>query len=218
MWTAYFLKQKQPNADVVLIEAQHIGHGASGRNGGWFMGTLEGLSAFADSKGELLPAARAQLNTLVSRAGQVLSKEGIVCDFHHGGCVTAAARHTSQIARARKTLAHFQSLGFSEDDYRWLTPEALTARVQVANPGGAVFTPHVARVQPAKLVMGLARVVKALGVRVFEHTRANNIGPERIDCDRGSVSATRLLLRLRATPRWATHCIVESFPFRLAWS
>ena len=65
MWTAYFLKQKQPNADVVLIEAQRIGHGASGRNGGWLMGTLEGLSDFADSKGELPAAARARLNTLV---------------------------------------------------------------------------------------------------------------------------------------------------------
>ena len=194
MWTAYFLKQKQPNADVVLIEAQQCGHGASGRNGGWFMGTLEGLSAFTDSKGELHPAARAQLNTLVSRAGQVLTKEGIECDFHHGGCVMAAARHTSQIARARETLAHFQGLGFSEDDYRWLTPEALTARMQVANPGGAVFTPHVARVQPAKLVMGLARVVKALGVRVFEHTRATSIGPGRIDCDRGSVSANQIVV------------------------
>ena len=178
----------------MLIEAQHIGHGASGRNGGWFMGTLEGLSAFTDSKGELPPAARAQLNTLVSRAGQVLTKEGIECDFHHGGCVMAAARHTSQIARARETLAHFQALGFSEDDYRWLTPEALTARMQVANPGGAVFTPHVARVQPAKLVMGLTRAVKSLGVRVFEHTRANSIGPGRIDCDRGSVSANQIVV------------------------
>ena len=182
------------------------------------MGTLEGLSAFTDSKGELHPAARTQLNTLVSRAGQVLTKEGIECDFHHGGCVMAAARHTSQIARARETLAHFQGLGFSEDDYRWLTPEALTARMQVANPGGAVFTPHVARVQPAKLVMGLARVVKALGVRVFEHTRATSIGPGASTAIAAVSALTRLLLRRRATPRWATHCIVESFPFRLAWS
>ena len=194
LWTAYFLKQKQPNADVVLIEAQRIGHGASGRNGGWLMGTLEGLSDFADSKGELPAAARARLNTLVSRASQVLAAEGIECDFHHGGCVMAAARHASQIARAHETLAHFHRLGFSEDDYRWLTPEALNARVQVANPGGAVFTPHVARIQPAKLVLGLARVVKSLGVRVFEHTRARNIGPGRVGCDRGGVSADHVVI------------------------
>ena len=44
LWTAYFLKQIQPDLDAVLVEAKHIGHGASGRNGGWLMGALEGLS------------------------------------------------------------------------------------------------------------------------------------------------------------------------------
>ena len=44
LWTAYFLKLIQPDADSVLVEAQRIGHGASGRNGGWLMGALEGLS------------------------------------------------------------------------------------------------------------------------------------------------------------------------------
>ena len=53
-----FSKAKKPNADIVLIEAQRIGHGASGWNGGWLMGTLEGLSDFADGKGEL-PQPRA---------------------------------------------------------------------------------------------------------------------------------------------------------------
>jgi hypothetical protein len=38
LWTAYCLKQIQPNVDVVLVEAKQIGHGASGRNGGWLMG------------------------------------------------------------------------------------------------------------------------------------------------------------------------------------
>ena len=194
LWTAYFLKKKLPDADVVLIEAQNIGHGASGRNGGWLMGTLEGLSAFTDTNGKLPAAAHAQLNTLLSRAEQVLIEEGIECDFHHGGCVLAAARHSSQVIRAQETLAHFQRLGFTDDDYHWLTPEELTARVKVANPGGAVFTPHVARVQPAKLVIGLAHVVKSLGVRIFEHTRASNIAPGFFDCDRGTVNAEHIVI------------------------
>ena len=122
-------------------------------------------------------AARGQLNDLVARAGQILAAERIECDFYHGGCVIAAARHAPQVRHAHRTLSHFQQLGFTEDDYCWLSPEALTARMQVANPGGAVFTPHVARVQPAKLVTGMARVVKSLGVRVFEYTRANHIAP-----------------------------------------
>ena len=58
LWTAYFLKQIQPDLDVVLVEAKHIGHGASGRNGGWLMGALEGYDAFTDDSGTLPTAAR----------------------------------------------------------------------------------------------------------------------------------------------------------------
>ena len=58
----------------------------------------------------------------------------------------AAARHEVQIARAQKMLARFRGLGFGEDDYHWLNSTELRNRIQVANPGGAVFTPHVARI------------------------------------------------------------------------
>ena len=194
LWTAYFLKQIQPDADIVLIEAQQIGHGASGRNGGWLMGALEGCAAFVDGTGALPSEARRQLTQLVSHAGTILADEGIDCDFHHGGCVMAAARHDAQVGRAEKLLESFRALGFGEEDYRWLTPSELTARIQVAKPGGAVFTPHVARIQPAKLVTGLARVVKALGVRVFEHTRGHTIASGTIHCDRGKILAHHIVV------------------------
>ena len=191
LWTAYFLKHIQPHADIVLVEAQRIGHGASGRNGGWLMGALEGCAAFVDDTGVLPIAARQELSRLVSRAGDVLAKEGIDCDFHHGGCVMAAARHDIQVGRARKMLDDFWRLGFTEDDYHWLTPQELGERIRVSNPGGAVFTPHVARIHPAKLVTGLAAVVEALGVRIFEHTRAHSITPGIVCCDRGAFTLSR---------------------------
>ena len=152
---------------MALVEAKHIGYGASGRNGGWLMGALEGSNSFLDNSGTLPATAPQQLTQLVSRAGKILAGENIDCDFHHGGSITAAARHNVKVAGAREMLAGFHDQGFCEDDYCWLTPTELSERIQVASPGGAVFTPHVARVQPAKLVTGLARVVKSLGVRVF---------------------------------------------------
>ena len=187
LWTAYFLKKAKPDADIVLVEAQRIGHGASGRNGGWLMGAIEGASSFTDDRGGLSEATRYQLTQLVTRAGETLASEGIDCDFHHGGCVMAAARHTAQIGRARKLLEHFRGLGFGESDYQWLTPGELSDRIQVVSPGGGVFTPHVARVHPAKLVIGLAHVVKSMGVRVFEYTRAHDIQSGVVRCDRGTI-------------------------------
>ena len=202
LWTAYFLKQRQPQADIVLVDAQQIGHGASGRNGGWLMGSLEGLSTFANADGTLAEPVRRTLNQLVTDAGKALSEANIDCDFYHGGCLMAAARFDAQTDRARAALEHFRRLGFSDEDYQWLSPQRLKKRVLVAKPGGGIYTPHVARVQPAKLVVGLATVVKALGVRLFEHTRANNLSPGRVICDRGIIHADHIVI---ATEGYSEH-------------
>ena len=35
LWSAYYLKQLDPSLRIVILEAERIGFGASGRNGGW---------------------------------------------------------------------------------------------------------------------------------------------------------------------------------------
>ena len=40
LWAAYYLKQLQPDARIAVIEANQVGFGASGRNGGWCSGFL----------------------------------------------------------------------------------------------------------------------------------------------------------------------------------
>lgn len=60
----------------------------------------------------------------------------------------------------------------TEDDYRWLRPEQLEAQLKISTPYGAIFNPHVATIQPAKLVRGLARAVEAMGVPIYENTPA----------------------------------------------
>ncbi len=38
LWTAYYLKTMQPDLDVMVVEKDFAGFGASGRNGGWLTG------------------------------------------------------------------------------------------------------------------------------------------------------------------------------------
>ena len=40
LWTAYYLKKANPALNVLVIEKEFAGFGASGRNGGWCMGTF----------------------------------------------------------------------------------------------------------------------------------------------------------------------------------
>ena len=44
LWTAYWTKRLSPDTDVVLLERQFCGAGASGRNGGWVNGWEDALS------------------------------------------------------------------------------------------------------------------------------------------------------------------------------
>jgi len=194
LWTAYFLKQYRPDAAVILIDAQRVGHGASGRNGGWLMGSLEGLERFAGKDGSLDGDVRRELTELVGAASTIINRERIDCDFVHGGCLAVAARYEQQSDRARAALKHLHRLGFSNQDYHWLTPDEISQRVSVARPGGGFYTPHVARIQPAKLVLGLRAAVKRLGVRIFEHTRARSITTQHIQCDRGSIAAEHVVV------------------------
>jgi len=42
LWTAYYLKQAQPDLRIAVLEREFAGFGASGRNGGWLSGRLAG--------------------------------------------------------------------------------------------------------------------------------------------------------------------------------
>ncbi|WP_114148943.1 FAD-dependent oxidoreductase, partial [Brevibacterium epidermidis] len=42
LWSAYYARQAHPDWAITIIEARHIGYGASGRNGGWLSTLLPG--------------------------------------------------------------------------------------------------------------------------------------------------------------------------------
>ena len=51
LWTAYYLKSLDPGLRIAIVEAEIAGFGASGRNGGWCLGTLAGISELVAGDG-----------------------------------------------------------------------------------------------------------------------------------------------------------------------
>ena len=49
-----------------------------------------------------------------------------------------------------------------------LSPAELAQQLRLANPYGAIYSPHCATIQPARLARGLARCVERMGVQLFE--------------------------------------------------
>ncbi len=199
LWTAYYLLRRNPNLDVLVVEAESVGFGASGRNGGWCSALLpQSVDAIAAAHGRdaALAMRRAMLDTVLE-VGAVVEREQIDCDYVRGGTVVVA-RNTAQLARAREEVAH-DAAWDGIDGLELLDAEQTRERIGVAGALGATYTPHCARIQPAKLVQGLARAVEHHGGRIVEGTRATSVQPRVVTTDRGRVTARHVV---RATEAW----------------
>jgi glycine/D-amino acid oxidase-like deaminating enzyme len=171
LWTAYYLKRQAPDLNIVIIEAQTAGFGASGRNGGWLMGNLLGEDRLlASLSPEQRRASYDLLHDIPDEVKSVIEREGIDCDYRKGGALYCAARYPEQEATLRQYLDKLYSQGLNENDYRWLSPEQMAQQICLAKPYGAIYAPHVATLHPAKLVRGLARAVERMGVRIYENS------------------------------------------------
>ncbi|MET0954033.1 MAG: FAD-binding oxidoreductase [Aeromicrobium sp.] len=194
LWTAYHLAAADPSLDIVVLEAEFAGFGASGRNGGWLSAELAGSKErYAATHGR--DGVRALVRTMeeaVDGVIEVCRVEGIDADIVKDG-VLYVARSEAQLVRLREGLAEDAAWGIGEEHQRELTAEELATRLSVRGARGATFSPHCARVQPAKLVTGVAQAVERRGVRILERTRASRIEPGVVTTDRGTVRAPRIL-------------------------
>lgn len=177
LWTAYYLKRLEPQLEVVVLEREHVGFGASGRNGGWCHPELPlGLGTLAHRYGgdTALRFQRAAIDA-VAEIGRVTVDEGFDCHYQLGGRLLLA-RSPLQARRARDDVAHDHRLGLSEDDVRYLEAEEAQSLTGMSEVHGASFMRHAAAVQPALLVHGLAAAAERLGVRIYEGANVTAMG------------------------------------------
>jgi glycine/D-amino acid oxidase-like deaminating enzyme len=198
LWTAYYLKKADPGLRVTVLEQRFCGYGASGRNGGWLYNGFAGRGVFARRYGKPGAIAMQQaMNGAVDEVIAVCATEGVDADIAKGGMMEVA-RTPAQLERLGAYVENEHSFG--ETGLELLSPTEAAARIDVDGALGACWTPHGARIQPAKLVVGLARVVEAMGVSVYESTAVTEILPggpgtlARAVTERGTVSA-RFVLR-----------------------
>jgi glycine/D-amino acid oxidase-like deaminating enzyme len=178
LWTAYELLRADPSLAVVVLEREVAGFGASGRNGGWVLGDVSTGTRQRAAAGEAAIAAleRAAQET-VDEVGAACAREGIDCDFVKGGSLTVA-QTAPQLERLR-AAPRGELLDLAD----------AAARVRVAGLRGARYTPHCARVQPAKLARGLAAAIERHGATIHEGTPALDIAPRAVRTPYGSVRA-----------------------------
>jgi len=192
LWTAYYLKQARPDLDVVVLESRFAGFGASGRNGGWLTNSMTGgRDGYAASHGrELTGRFQTLLNQTVDEVIRVAAAEGIDADIYKGGELIVA-RNPAQLQRLQAWAAA-ESV-WPEAGARLLDAAETNQRIRIESAVGSLFQPHCARIQPAKLVRGLADAVRRMGVRLYEGTTVTEILPGQARTDRGTVHARYIL-------------------------
>jgi len=186
LWTAYYLLEREPSLRIAILEKEIVGFGASGRNGGWCSSLFPASTAALErlhGRDKALAMRRAMIAT-VDEVGRATSIEGIDCDFVKGGTLSLA-RSSVQVSAARAEVAEAASFGV--DDIGYLDDA----------PGGALgasFDPACARLHPAKLVRGLARVLESRGVQIFEGTEVLDYSPHTVRTTRGTVTCENFVV------------------------
>jgi len=207
LWTAIRLKELDPACDVVVLEQDICGGGASGRNGGFVLSWWPKLSSLAALFGEteavrIARQSEAAIGWLVA----FCSRHAIDADFRRGGWLWTATS-AAQAGAWQGVVRLCERLGV-DDVFTRLPPEEVASRSGSPVHRAGVLDRTAAIVQPAALVRGLRRVALERGVRIHEGTRVRSFSRRRpvalqTVTTRGRAGRLRAQRLVIATNAWA---------------
>ncbi len=187
---------------VALLEANRVGWGASGRNGGQLINGINGHEKIEKKYG---PAVSDLLWELDWRGHEIIyervEKYGIDCDLKAGFAeVALKARHLRRIDEYAESLARRQFSYPYEVWDRGQTRDKLGTDAYL----GALACYRDGHVHPLNLCIGEARAAEALGVRIHERSRVVDIehgAKPRVKTETGCVQADAVVLAGNAYSR-----------------
>ena len=166
------LHLRQKGYDVVLLEAERIAWGASGRNGG-HVGTGQRADQTSIEKwvGEEAAKGLWQLGLdAVQKVCDLINEHNIDCELGSGNLHLAAK--PSHAGELQDELAHLESqYGYQQLTY--LTPEAVAERTSARGFHGGLLDDGCKHLHPLKYALGLARAASEAGVKIYEGTRGH---------------------------------------------
>ena len=186
----------QAGRNVVLLDAQRVGFGASGRNGGQLgsgqrmeQDTLEAL--MGDHEAAKLWALAEDAKGLVK---SLITEHKIDCHLKPGvawtGSTTGEVRHLHEYAQLLATK-------YGYDQIETLDHAALQSVCPSPDYKGGILDMGAAHLHPLNFALGLARAAVAAGVRIYERSAVHLIEegtPATVRTDAGHVVADHVIL------------------------
>ena len=195
LWAAVQAKEADPGREVVLLEAQTAGYGASGRNGGFVDASLthglpNGAARFAQELDSLEALGRENFEAMKRDVARLQ----IDAQWQETGMLSVATR-PHELAELHEEVALLRRYGWEAET---LDRDAVRAEIASHTYLGAVLQrTGVALVDPGALALGLRRAALALGVKLYERTPVLDA---ELRTPHGRVRARRVLLASGAYP------------------
>ena len=199
LWSAINLKRIEPSVDVILIERDLCGSGASGRNGGFLVSWWAKYLTLKKICGEeeALRLARAS-DTAITEILEFCQTEKIDVQARRDGWLWAATNE-AQIGAWHETQNEIEKMG--ESPFEEWSRDKVAYRTGSAVHLAGVFDSSPASLQPAKLAVGMRQKALDMGVRIFEQSPMEKIRfglPTIVETNGGCVIADRVLLAINA--------------------
>jgi glycine/D-amino acid oxidase-like deaminating enzyme len=182
---------------VALLEARHVGYGASGRNGGHlnsghFASFGAARARFGDASARRLWAAYDSAIDMIER---ILAEEEIACDFRRSGKLKLASK-PAHVPKLRAMCEEIR--GEVDPSVRWLTREELRGEMVSEAFHGGVLYPKSAMMHMGRYASGMADAARRHGTTIWENspvTAREAAGSGwRLTTPRGTLSARQVVL------------------------
>ncbi|AYC32604.1 FAD-binding oxidoreductase [Pseudomonas cavernae] len=162
---------------VAIVEANKIGWGATGRNGGQVTGSLSGDEAMrkqmrhtlGDEVDDFIWHMRWRGHDIIKSR---VEKYGIRCDLKHGHL--HAAMKSSHMDELQASYAEAQCRGMG-DSVSLLDRDGVRQHLSSDLYCGAIKNTRNLHLHPLNLCIGEAKAAESLGALIFEHSEVLNI-------------------------------------------
>ena len=201
LWSAWVLKEREPDLDVVLLEQDICGGGPSGRNGGFVNAFYDETDLLTDRWGEAGRRTADLAASSIDEIGAWCDDHGVDAWYTKTGNL-AVSTSVAQDAEVEDALDRAARYGY-DHVYRPLDAGEVRERFDSPAARRGIEVTRAATVQPARLARGLRRVLIERGVRIHEHTSVRRFAARpnvTAETPGGRVRAGRAILGLNA---WA---------------
>lgn len=195
------LKLIDPNIDVILIEQEAIGYGASGRNSGWVWPNVTGYESILRSQGiDKLKETYKYAKTAYEYVKDLVHTYNLDSEYRETGLLRPSISKEYEIDRIKyEELCEKMGRG---DQISFVSSTELAESYNSPLFYHALWDNELALIHPVKHARSLANLARDLGVKIYENTPALDIRESsnrvHVGLPSGSIKTDRLVIATNA--------------------